>query len=279
MRWYWITHDNVVVDLMSEPFLLMEDVAGHWMPPFQRNERWISALGVITGIRADAREVFLPLLVRADNLTSALRLCARYWNPLVGDGKLQVVDDGENTRELPCRYAGGLEGDGKNSGAGWQKIGLRLRALQPYWQDTQYQNYQFALDPPVLFFQTSFFPLHISKGTIDGSISATNPGDVDTYPLITAHGPLTYLSIQNLTTSKIMEFPALSMTSSDVLTLDTRPGVLSVKLNGNNAFSLMSSTSSLWQIILGSNSLKITTAGTTSNSYVNLSFAARFLTV
>ena len=279
MKWYWITPDNNTIDLMTDPFLLMEEVSGHLMPPFKRDEKWIGEVGLLTGLRADVREVFLPLLVKAESLQDALRLCAKYWNPRIGDGTLKVMDDLGNTRILKCRYAGGLEGDGRNSGPGWQKIGLRLRALQPYWQDEQYQDYVFALDSPVLFFQSSFFPLHISKGTIDGNVSVNNPGEVEAYPLITATGPLTALEIQNVTTGKTINFPALTMTASDTLTIDTRPEILSVKINGNSAFSLLSASSSLWTIQPGSNQLKIVTAGTSSNSSVTISFATRYLTV
>ncbi len=279
MKWYWITSDNVTVDLMAEPFLLLEEISGHLMPPFRRDERWIGEVGMITGIRADTREVFLPLLVKSSTLQDALRLCAKYWNPRSGDGTLKVVDDTEHSRILKCRYAGGLEGDGRNSGSGWQKVGLRLRALQPYWQDEEYQDYLFVLDAPVLFFQTPFFPLHISKGTIDGNVTVNNPGEVEAYPLITAHGPLTSLEVQNVTTGKTMNFPSLSMTASDVLTIDARPEVLSVKLNGTNAFSLLSASSSMWSILPGNNQLKITTSGTSSESSVTISFAARYLTV
>lgn len=279
MKWYWITPDNNTIDLMADPFLLMEEVSGHLMPPFKRDEKWIGEVGLLTGLRADVREVFLPLLVKAESLQAALRLCARYWNPRIGDGTLKVEDDSGNARILKCRYAGGLEGDGRNSGPGWQKIGFRLRALQPYWQDEQYQDYVFVLDSPVLFFQSSFFPLHISKGTIDGNVTVNNPGEVETYPLVTATGPLTALEIQNITTGKTINFPILMMTASDILTIDARPEILSVKINGNNAFSLLSTLSSLWTIQPGSNQLKIVTTGTSSNSSVMLSFAARYLTV
>jgi hypothetical protein len=279
MRWQWITPDGIVVDLMSDPFLLTDEVSGHLMPPFRSNERWIGEVGFLTGLRADTREIFLPLLVRAESIMDALRLCARYWNPRAGDGTLRVEDDLGRARILKCRYAGGLEGDDRNSGIGWQRVGLRLRALNPYWQDEQYQDYVFVLDSPVLFFQSPFFPLHISKGTIDGNVTVNNPGEVEAYPIITARGPLTYLEVRNVTAGKSMVFPALSMTASDILVVDTRPDVLSVKLNGNNAFSLLSGSSSLWNIRPGSNQLKITTAGTSSSSSVTISFAARYLTV
>jgi hypothetical protein len=279
MKWQWITPDSITVDLMADPFLLMGEVSGHLVPPFKREERWIGEVGMLTGIRADAREIFLPLLVKADDIYSALRLCARYWNPRSGDGVLRVTDDSGKARILKCRYAGGLEGNMRESGPGWQKVGLRLRALQPYWQDEQYQDYVFVLDSPVLFFQSPFFPLRISKGTIDGSVTVNNPGEVEAYPIITVTGPMSSIEVQNVTTGKTMNLPILSMTASDVLVIDTRPEILSIKLNGNNAFGLLSAGSSLWNIRPGNNQLKIVTAGTSSNSSVTISFAARYLTV
>jgi len=280
-KWQWITNKKVVVDLMNEPFLLMQEVSGHVMPPFRRDERWIGQMGIITGIRADAREVFLPLLVRSNNLQEAMRLCAQYWNPLDGDGNLRVIDDSNHVRILKCRYVDGLEGDGRNSGSGWQKIGLRLRALQPYWQDEEYQDFMFVMAPPVVFFQTAFFPLHISKSSIDGSLTVNNPGEVEAYPIIIVQGPLTSLELKNLTMKpvKTMTFPILTMSASDVLVINTSPDMMSVTINGINAFSLMSASSSLWTVIPGSNQVQITTTGTSENSYLRFSFVPQYLTV
>jgi len=279
-RWKWITSDGVTVDLMEEPFLLMQEVSGHLVPPFKREERWVGDVGILTGIRADSREIFLPLLVKADDIDSALRLCARYWNPRSGDGTLRVEDDSGNARILECRYVGGLEGNMKEGGPGWQKVGLRLRALQPYWQDAEYDNYVFVTDPPVPFFQNPFFPLHISQNTIEGNVTVNNNGDVETYPLFIIVGPMNSLELINMTTGKKIKFPTLSMASGDHLVINTRPDILIIKLNyDQNAFGLLSNDSSLWNIVTGSNQLKILAGGTSSQSSVSVSFPARYLTV
>ncbi|MEJ5222854.1 MAG: hypothetical protein WHV44_00240 [Anaerolineales bacterium] len=234
---------------------------------------------MLTGIKVEARDVFLPLLVRADDLQAALRLCARYFNPRLGDGILRVEDEQGHVRVLRCRYAGGLEGNGRDGGYGWQKIGIRLRALSPYWEAENPKNYVFAMQPPVLFFQSPFFPLRISRGSIDGLVTVQNDGDVEAYPIITATGPLTSLEVQNLTSGKTLNFPVLSMTAGDVLVVDARPDALRVTLDGANAWGLLTATSSLWSVGTGANQLKIITTGTDSNSSVTMSFFEQYLTV
>jgi hypothetical protein len=277
-RWNWITPDGVVVPLDEDPIYLNPEISGHLMPPFKRSERWLGSIGKLTGLRVDARDVFLPLMVKANNLTDALRLMARYFNPQAGVGKLRVTTD-SGTRELICQYVGGLDGDGRDNGPGWQKVGLRLRALQPYWQADIAKNFVFTIVAPVIFFQSPFFPLRISHGTIDGTVTVSNDGDVPTYPIITASGAFMSLQVDNLDTGKTLSFPTLSMVDGDNLVIDSRPDVLSVKLNGNNAFGMLSAASSLWSIKPGENHLKIVTTGTNSNSVVTISFTEQFLTV
>jgi len=276
-RWEWITPDGIVVPLDEDPIYLHPEISGYLMPPFKRSERWLGSVGTLTGLRIDARDVFLPLTVKADNLMDALRLIARYFNPQNGVGRLRVTI-GSTARELACQYVGGLDGDGRDNGPGWQRVGLRLRALQPYWQ-ADVKDFVFVMDAPMTFFQYPFFPLRISRGTIDGSVIVFNSGDVPTYPIITANGKFTSLQVNNLDTGKTLTFPTLSMVDGDNLVIDTRPSVLSVRLNGNNAFGLLSAASSLWSIKPGQNHLQIITTETNSNSMVKISFTEQFLTV
>lgn len=278
LHWEWHTPDGYTLDLQSDQFMLVRGISGHLMPPFKRDEKFLGELGILSGLRADAREIFLPLLVRSDDLQTALRLCGRYFNPRQGDGFLRV-DDGTGARLIYCRYAGGLEGNGRDGGDGWQKIGIRLRAMAPYWLAETPKNYVFTMQAPVAFFDVPFLPLRISTGTIDGTVIVQNDGDVEAYPIITASGPLTSLEVQNVTTGKTMNFPALTMAAGDVLIINTRPDTLTVTINGQNAFGLMTPGSSLWCVCPGSDQLRIVTSGTDSNSAVTISYSEQFLTV
>ncbi len=279
MRWKWLTSENELLELQGNFFMLLDGVQGHLMPPFKQKERWTGRIGSVSGVRVDTREIFLPLLIRGENLTDSLRLCAKYFNPISGDGRLLVTDDENNTRYLQCRYSSGLEGASNQSGPGWYKVGLTLRALQPHWKSLEEKHYLFTLGEAIVFFNSPFFPLSLSKGTISGTILTDNLGDVEAYPIITATGPLSSLEVSNHTTGKSLEFPSLSLEEGQTLTIDARPDVLSVTLGGSNAFPLMSADSSLWSLPPGSNDLRILTAGTSESSSVRLSFIEEFLTV
>lgn len=250
-------------------------MSGHLMPPFSRSEQFIGQIGHLTGIRADARDIILPLLVRANDIDTAMRMTTAIFNPLAGDGYLRAIDDSGQARRLICRYAGGFEG-GEHEAGGWYRLVIRLRALSPFWEGEQEKNFVFESEPPVLFLGT-FLPLRISKAVIGGIVTVQNNGDVETYPKIIARGPLSSLAISNQTTSKGMSFPVLTMTAGDTLMIDTRPDRPSIVLNGINSYPLMSKTSSLWSLIPGTNVLKVEVSGTGSATNISISYHERFL--
>ncbi|MEZ0396839.1 MAG: hypothetical protein ABWK53_10480 [Anaerolineales bacterium] len=273
MKYFWITPDGAEIDLTQEPIILLEGMSGHLMPPFVRSEKWLGSSGVLLGLRVDARDIFLPLLVHSENSKEALRLCARYWNPKSGVGTLKVVDDG-NVRLLKCQYVEGLE-TSRPYGANYHKLGLTLRALSPFWSTEEPQMHYFHLDEPMMFLGDPFFPLQISRGSFGGVVIVTNFGDVETYPVFTVYGPLSYLDIENLTTGKLIRFPQISLGPGDVLSINTE--TKQVRLNDENVFSLMSRDSSLFSLIPGSNQLCVSTVGSTTESQILLTYYPHYL--
>lgn len=91
-------------------------------------------------IRTRARDIDLPLIIKASSaaeLRTLLRSLIRRFDPLRGDGKLRVVTEVGDQRQIAARYVGGLEGDQspENAGVNWRKLLIVVRAHDPYWED------------------------------------------------------------------------------------------------------------------------------------------------
>lgn len=273
-RYYWVTPGGSQIDLQSSPYLILQGMSGHLMPPFARSEKWLGELGVLTGLRPDARDVFLPLLVRAADIDAAMRQIATIFNPRNGDGYLRAVDGSGQARRLMCRYAGGLEGG--ESGAGWYRVGVRLRALQPYWEAESAAQYTYTVDQPVLFFSYPFGVL--SDSTINVGPTLVNGGDVPVYPIITITGRTRNAILKHLDTGRQVYFPSLAMESGDILTIDMRRENMSVMLNNNNAYALMDLSSMFWSLAPGQNTLLLIADGSETNSSIKIEWYERYLT-
>ncbi len=276
-RFEWHSASGEETRLDSAPFYVLDEISGHLLPTFDRREIRTSAYTHLLGIGVNARDLSLPLLIRASSLENVMRLCARYWNPLNGDGTLVYVSDSGERRQLACRYTGGLEGSASYN-RGWMKAVLRLRALNPFWQATDSETYQVQLSEPVPFFQPQFFPLHISSGVLNGNLVIQNSGDLDSFPVFTVTGPATYLKV-NRNNEVFFEFPNLTMNTGDVLVIDTRPGRYSAIINGENAFQLLSSNSKLFSFVPGENVVTIAANGVSAASKVYFEFVRCYWTI
>lgn len=152
------------------------------------------------GFDSDARDVFLPLLMRGTSLThmAALRRAL-----------LDVCRTGQVVRlvvERPdgsTRWVEGYRvGDGGSWDAGtwsvhgWQRWGLTLRCPDPWWRS----------DPVTWPFNYSigggFFPLlpvALSPSRVSGEVSTLSMvGDVESYPTWTLTGPCTAVTATDM---------------------------------------------------------------------------------
>lgn len=274
--WEWVTPDNIIIPLNQAPFILDNNFSGYLMPDFKRYEKWLGEYGYLDGLKVETREVFLPLIIKAENLLDAMRNLAKYFNPRLGDGKLRVTYQDGSARELICRYADGMTGNNQNGGVGWQRAGIKLRAVQPYWRDTTEQSYLFTIGTPLNFFP--MLPLHISNGGINGEVTVINAGEVETWIKVTVNGPAESVILTNQTNGKTMTFPSLNMTEGDVLSINTAPGEKYIRLNGENAFNLLSRDSQLWALEPGNNHLVVQIGNGSAESKVYISFFQQYLT-
>jgi hypothetical protein len=215
-------------------------------------------------VKTQNTEVLVPVLVKGASesaLITNIRTLRSAMNPTRGEGDLLYQAQDGTIRNLNCRLLQGFEGDESdgNRGPGYIVLPLVFHAFDPYWYD---QNNTVAT-----------YNTFTAKTVV-------NNGDVEMWPQWSIHGPTTNLTITNTTTGKSMVF-TLTLSGTDVLTIDTSVGVKTVLLNGvTNEYSAMSATSALFSFpALTTSTLNFTLAGTTGATQIVLTYKQRWIGV
>ncbi len=227
------------------------------------------------------RDVSLPVVVKglsATDFRSRLRQL-RYWtDPRRGNGILRVQGPDGNSRDLVCHKISGDTGDESSDNSGVAHIyeTLVFHANDPYWYDTDYTLRSFSTSAAVPFFQTPFFPLHLSAAGILSDFTLSNMGDVECWPVWQLYGPGVNPAMTNNTTGATLDL-TISLGSGDVLTIDTAEFVKTVTLqDGSNQYNALSLASWLWPLVVGDNSISISMSGTDSTSRVVVKYKQRY---
>jgi hypothetical protein len=284
---YWTAADGSITYLLGGAgYRLLKGARGLDMAPFQMYLDESPALdGAFSrGVRAMTRDVFLPLLIEADDRKTFLarkRILLRLLDPKRGPGVLTWAEPDGTARHLEAYYSSGMEGDWSDDQAAglWQKYGLTLQAVAPYW---------YGDDVTLLWKNTvsqTFFPLvHASgnfvvlpPGEVLGSITASNDGDVDAFPVWTVSGPASAITLTNSTTGKTLSLTSSLAGSSNKRIIDTRAGVQTiVNESGTNKWAEVNDGSALWQLAPGANSLTVSVTGSGTGTSVQLVYKPRY---
>lgn len=275
----WIDADGVSTDLEVE-----WNTSGRFAPPTLFDEEGVPEQdgARLRNVRHGVREFVLPLWITGATesaLRTAMRDLVKAMNPKRGAGKIRVMSPVGDEREIICSYADGLdmrETLGETSGLLVQRAPVVFRAHSPYWQAVSDISDTYTSGDPAPFF--SFFPLRLSSSTVFADASPDNTGDVDAWPVWTITGPGSAIVLRNLTTGYSLTLNT-TLGASETVTIDTRPGFKAVtRGDGTNLFtSLEQSTSYLWPLTEGANSVRIEMSSATAASSVTLAFRPRYL--
>lgn len=238
--------------------------------------------------RTIERLVSLPLHIfqdDVDDIYNLVRGLANTLNPLLGVGQLRFAVAGKD-RFVNCIYKSGLEGEDSqkiaNMLAGWYKPSVVFLCPDPYFYDTVElsDEYQIGDVEGSSFLGDPFFPLNISASTVIASPTINNPGDVDVYPVWVITGPGDSLVLLNKTTGKQID---LDMTLGDgqTIEIDTRTEAKTVMdlVTGDNLFSNLSVTSSLWPFEPGDNEIDIQLNAATSTSKIAVAYRPAYYSI
>lgn len=236
--------------------------------------------GLVTGVRANIREVFVPLSIAAtttEKLRELKRRLAAALNPRNGDATLIVSHRNGDTRTISGRYASGFDGpltDGQ--GLWWQNIGISLRCHEPFWKGPQIIASRFAAGTAPTFFASPFFPLEIGAAQAIGAVTIHNVGDETAYPVWTVRGPGEDVSVTNGSSSWGIEG---AVDTGETLTIDTRRGVQTVTDQlGDSQWSRVTPNSDLWALAPGDNAVTVTMGSASAGSFIEVAYTPRYLT-
>lgn len=228
--------------------IVQPGIKGFDAPPYDLQlEEYPSLDGsVYRGVRAQARELMIPLFIWAPDRPGLLELKRRVvnlFNPKRGLGTLRVTEGDGSSRVIRCFYASGLEGDEQEAAQfTWCKFGLVLQAPDPFWYGdnisltfdrssaniVNFYDGRGVRDGEQIITPGPFFGMHISSDTPPGGTSQISiSGDEDTWPLWTITGYRgSRVVLNNETTNKsfILEYEADHTETGKVIRIDSRPG-------------------------------------------------------
>lgn len=279
----WIDADGTQTTLNIE-----WDAADRFMPPIAFEESGIpQQAGIrLRDVRHDARDFTLPVWITAADdvaLRTAMRDLVVAMNPTRGPGRIRFTAPGGDVREIACSYSSGLgmtEKLGSTSGLNAQKARITFRAHDPYWSAPSDDSADYTTGTIPNFFP--IFPLRLSTSQVVIDTNINNVGDIDAWPIITFFGPGNTIKATNLTTGLFFEFQAIiGLNAGESIIVDTRPGEKTVVLQDNkNLYPWLTTTSSLWPLVRGNNSIRIEMAAATAGvSHVTFSYRRRYLSV
>lgn len=207
------------------------------MPPFDRyssdspavaGSRW-------RGYRTAERPVFWPVFIYGGRPGEAAwrDVDSAFWDSLSPDlpGEWSITQPDGTVRRLRCRYTddGEQAYDMDPFVTGWAVYGINLVAEDPYWRgsavtatfDTSASQNFYGGDSGGGFGP----PFYISSNTSAATATIDNPGRVPAWPVWTAQGPFSSLSVG--VGSRLVTLP-LAYTAGKSVTIDTRPDRLTV---------------------------------------------------
>ncbi|MEO3857489.1 hypothetical protein [Acrocarpospora sp. B8E8] len=246
----------------------------------------------LRGARNTSREIFIPVMVEGPDRGIFLRFRRKllsYLNPGRGLGRIRLTEGDATSRYLDCVFTGGAEGDYGTGQSGflWQKYGLTFRAIDPFWYSTGTVDIQFSSTATGLkpFFGTPFFGLNInSTHSLNGAVTLTVAGDVETWPTWKFTGPLDgiTLALSGYTTAAYRL--DVSLASGQTLYIDTRPGRRRILLlddfnaaTGINYWDRLHAGDSFWPVSpVGTSAVTLTVGDVGPETTAYLSYRPRF---
>ncbi|MFJ3665076.1 phage distal tail protein [Streptomyces sp. NPDC090106] len=234
----------------------------------------------LRGLRAGPREIFLPVAFFDTSRSGFMARKRSFFstlNPRLGLGTLAMAEADGSVRTIEAYCASGAEGDfgESNSGLRWQLVGLTFSCPSPYWLGEPVHA-EYGAGASGSFFPV--LPLVVRDSQVLGQTTIENPGDARSFPVWTINGPMTSAVITNNTTGLSFSVTA-SLSSSDVLVVDTRERVQTAVLNGStNWWPNLATASVLWGLEPDENDVSLTLVGTDSTTVVQLDYQPRFLT-
>ena len=233
------------------------------------------------GYRLNPRVIQLPLLVEAMTMDAgytARKGLVKIFTPANGAGILRVTTDLYD-RAILVVPMGGLDYNQDPKQGYHIRTVVQLRAADPTWYNPTIIN---AAQTPTISGTPTPVPLTIpwtaGSSSINSTLNFTYDGDFPSYPIISATGPITGLTITHTTSGYVIAVSG-TIPAGETWTFDLRYGQKTVTNQaGDNKISSITSGSNIaeFAIILGANAITVAGTVTTSASTVNLTYYTRY---
>ena len=239
--------------------------------------------------RLDPRILQIPLYIDANSITDHYASRARLlqiFTPSNVIGTLTITTD-TSVRAIDCYILGGMTMDVDASSGYGVKAVVQLRAPDPTWYDPT--PVVLTLTPSIAgtaFAIPMAIPLTLGTSSINSTTTVAYGGTWLSYPIITAVGPITGLSITNNSTGQVISLGTVAIAAGTTYTFDLRYGYKTVKTDaGVNKISDVTAASNLatWSIVPaptttgGVNSITITSSSSASPGAVTLTYYTRYV--
>lgn len=233
----------------------------------------------VTSITRGAREASVPVVISgADGAELEQRIdrLSRAIDPGRGLGRLRVHRHDGTSRELGAVYTGGLELVEQKADLDVLEALLIFSAPAPVWTAaTQTLRTGYTGSSSTTFFPLLGVGAHLSSSESISPLSPWNAGDVAAPPVWHIHGPAERVQLRHLGSGAMLELEtSLSATGSvdiDVEALTVRDG------NGANLLPALVAGSELFHLEPGANQVEVTVSGLDPSTFVELSYAPRWL--
>lgn len=264
--------------------------SGHGLTPFHLiTQRGAFQQGETTvDYRKDPRVIVVPLLILTNTLTSqaaARELLIKMFHPSNVQGTLTIAND-TIVRSITVRSIGGLAFENREGEGYYIKTAVQLRADDPTWYDPTLNSISATpsiagttMPIPLLI------PLTLGAGSINATITINYSGSANSYPIITATGPITSLVITNTSTGQVISFGSTTIAAGRTYSINLQYGYKTVIDDlGLNHYDQITAASNLatWSINCdpevtgGTNSITISGTGATSTSNVTIQYYTRY---
>lgn len=213
------------------------------------------------GYRVDARLINLVLLMIAPDLATAdtyRDALYAYLRPLRNPLVLRCTRDDGSIRQIQCHPVGVVDAPITEEDRQWgnQKLAVQLRAADPIWYNpaerttalggaTGSGTRGFVVPMPVPMVQATATKVDVIQPLI-------YLGTWDSYPVITVTGPGTGVTITNVTSGEVLDFPSLALGAGEYIEIDLRYGAKTIVDDaGANQIAELSDDSDLatWRLL------------------------------
>jgi hypothetical protein len=232
------------------------------------------------GSRKLHRVVYGPILIEGPDRATAIarrRAFIEAADPQRGLGTLTVVESDGTSRHIPAFKASGLEGDTSEDmdGIVWAKGGVTFFGPEPdFLGDDQVATVRPAASVPFY----PIYPLRMAANRTFGDLSLPNPGSAYAWPVWRIEGPCTAIDLTNDTTGLTLSL-VITLSNVQWVEIDTREGHKTIRdQSGAPRWNTVQDGSALWPLVRGDNAVDVSLTGSTSDSLLTVTYAARYLT-